>query len=497
MTIAGTVSAPTDLTYDGNAKEATFNLTSGELYGDAVTIEYSGNNVNVTEAGFTATAVLPSGDNYAWADDTAPSATFKISPKDVEIESIQELTKTYDGEPVDPSSLFPAPNGVDGQPLVLTVTVDGGATILNAGSYTVTAVLAQGQPNYTAEQAVAKYSVSKADPTVNPTADVQGALYTSDDLYKIELNLAADDTPGTVSWDEGQRLIAGEQGYNWTFVPTDEVNYNGATGVIRLTAVQAALTDIRVTLSDVTEYDAYDAFDRDGIVVEAVYGDVVRAVGDYELSFSSGTEDRLVAGEITVTVSYGDGGASFEESFVIVVAKLVVAKPDVGDTTFEDNGETITLPIAESEYYTITGNTGFGVGSYQATVSLVDADNTVWADGSVDDISISWAITEPVSADEVVAAIMAMDGVTWQNAEEFLDLEARYGALDASEKTAEATAKLATLKAQYDALRNAAFDDIEAAHEVTAKSLGRALAAAAAGLSAAAIALAIAKRRSI
>ena len=182
---------------------------------------------------------------------------------------------------------------------------------------------------------------------------------------------------------------------------------------------------------------------------------------------------------------------------MIVVAKLVVEKPVVGDTTFEDNGGQITLEIAPSEFYTVTGNTGFGVGSYQATVSLVDADNTVWADGSVDDVSIAWTISEPVTSDEVIADILAMEKVTWQNAEEFLDLEARYNALDESEQTAEATAKLATLKAQYDALRNAAFDDIEAAHEVTAKSLGKALAAAAAGLSAAAIALAIAKRRSI
>ena len=578
MTLDGTVSADS-LEYDGTQKSAQFVTSQGELFGgDEVGMQYSGDRTNVTVDGFTATAQLPS-DNYKWATD-APSESFAVTPKSVVIDVTAALSKTYDGQAVDPAALFPAPDGVDGQPLELTATVDGGKTILNAGSYTVTAVLADGQTNYTAKSAQATYEIAKvvltgtltfagtatydgtaktatfnltsdnlvgqdkvgevtyndvdrinvtgqaivasvalpssgnyqwqdgdeltasltivkATPVVNPTADVQGTLYTSDDLYAIALKLGAADTPGTVSWDEGQRLIAGEQGYNWTFVPTDSVNYNGATGVIKLTAVQAALTGIRVSPSAQAEYTAYDAFDRGDIVVEAVYGDVVRAVGDYALRFSSGAEGRLVAGEITVTVSYGDGGASFEESFVIVVAKLVVEKPVVGDTTFEDNGGQITLEIAPSEFYTVTGNTGFGVGSYLATVSLVDADNTVWADGSVDDISIAWTISEPVTSDEVIADILAMEKVTWQNAEEFLDLEARYNALDESEKTAEATAKLATLKAQYDALRNAAFDDIEAAHEVTAKSLGKALAAAAAGLSAAAIALAIAKRRSI
>ena len=491
MTLDGTVLAEGSLEYDGTQKSAQFVSSQGELFGgDEVGMQYSGDRVNVTGGGFTATAQLPSSGNYKWAAD-APSESFAVTPKSVVIDVTADLSKTYDGLTVEPNTLFIAPQGVDGGALALTATVDGGKTILNAGSYTVTAVLADGQTNYTAEQAVAEYIINKADPTVNPTADVQGTLYTSDDLYKIELNLGAQDTPGTVKWDEGQRLIAGEQGYNWTFVPTDSVNYNGATGVIRLTAVQAALTGIRVTLSDVTEYTAYDAFDRDGIVVEAVYGDVVRAVEDYELSFSSGAEGRLVAGEITVTVSYGDGGASFEENFVIVVAKLVVP------TVFDATGETITLPIAESEYYNIYGNTAIEPGRYVATVELKDPANTMWEDGSTDVVSIAWTIREPVTSVEVIADILATEKVTWQNAEEFLDLEARYNALDKSEQTADATAKLEVLRAQYDALRNAAFGDIEAAHEVTAKSLGRALAAAAAGLSAAAIALAIAKRRSI
>ena len=214
---------------------------------------------------------------------------------------------------------------------------------------------------------------------------------------------------------------------------------------------------------------------------------------------------------IFASVTRKDGGALGEQDLasfkfsqditqhamkVIVTAKAV-AKPVVDPTVFDATGGTITLPIAESEYYNIYGNTAIEPGRYVATVELKDPANTMWEDGSTDDVSIAWTIREPVTSDEVIADILAMEKVTWQNAEEFLDLEARYNALDKSEQTADATAKIAVLRAQYDALRNAAFDDIEAAHEVTAKSLGKALAAAAAGLSAAAIALAIAKRRSI
>ena len=410
-----------------------------------------------------------------------------------------DLSKTYDGQAVDPDELFTAPQGVGGGALTLTVTVDGEEEILNAGSYTVTAVLAQGQPNYTAEQAVAKYSVSKADPTVNPTADVQGALYTSDDLYEIALNLGEQDTPGTVSWDEGQRLTADEQEYRWTFVPTDKVNYNGKTGVIRLTAEQAQLVSVTVDVMPDTAYTAFEAFNPEGMVVTAHYqnGDQKQVPpGDLTLSVNEGEVDRLVVASTTVTVSYSDGGVTMSDTITIEVLPLKVAAP-TAKTDLVYNGAEQT-GVEEGEHYTLSGDTtATNAGVYSATAKLKDKANTTWEDGSTDDVLISWTITEPVTSDEVIADILAMEKVTWQNAEEFLDLEARYNALDESEQTAEATAKLATLKAQYDALRNAAFDDIEAAHEVTAKSLGKALAAAAAGLSAAAIALAIAKRRSI
>lgn len=923
MTIAGTVSAPTDLTYDGNAKEATFKLTSGELFnGDAVTIEYSGDNVNVSDGAITATAKLPVSGNYAWADDTAPSATFTISPKAVEIESIQELTKTYDGQEVDPRRLFPAPNGVDGQPIELTITVDGDKTILNAGTYTVTAKPTSA--NYAGACEV-EYIIQKASPSVTVKVDTDTTYYSSQSLYDIAIEAEEPSVAGKIAWEEGQVLSAATTEYSWVFTPDDVDNYEIVTGKVTLkvenvtlnhievtknpdkmsyvaysdfdatgmivtayfdgaearelgieeltlsgnknlqygdgkatititfqektatvtvdvtkmlipvpkaqtgivfdgelhtgivedeqwsqyyhvdaeeryagtyTAVvnlndvnntawegtedsepkeipwtiehvtievtvnaesktveygtayswdpydffavevtnsdlfevkldvfddgsitdistanvgeysegifasvtrkdgvaleeqdlasfkfsqditqlamkviviaktvevaldenvdfaaydgaklskedlfgmfklemniedlafevddvpydaaeivnageytvkvvsangnynltgttegvykiakatltvtasaesegldtsddlyavplnvkgvgvngeevrgtgvwapgqslsegtnnykfvftpdqefavnyevcegeceianvaQATLTGVSVDVVATTEYVAFDAFKRSSIVVEALYGEDRKQVTDYTLTFSDGsTEDRLLAGTgITVTVTYTDGEVTQSTEFTIDVAKRAVAKPVVDTTVFDATGETITLPIAESEYYTVDGNTAIEPGRYVATVELKDPANTMWEDGSTDVVSIAWTISEPVTSDEVIADILAMEKVTWQNAEEFLELEARYNALDESEQTAEATAKLATLKAQYDALRNAAFDDIEAAHEVTAKSLGRALAAAAAGLSAAAIALAIAKRRSI
>ena len=390
----------------------------------------------------------------------------------------------------------------------LAFEVDGAsydeAEIVNAGEYTVKVVSANDNYDLTGTTE-GVYKIAKATLTVTARAESEG-LDTSDDLYAVPLivkgvGVNGEEVSGTGVWASGQSLSPGTNKYKFVFTPDQEfaVNYEVCEGECEIANVaQATLTGVSVKVVATPEYVAFDAFDRSSIAVEALYGEDRKQVTDYTLTFSIGAEGRLFAGTgITVTVTYTDGEVTQSTEFTIDVAKRAVAKPVVDTTVFDATGETITLPIAESEYYTVYGNTAIEPGRYVATVELNDPANTMWEDGSTDVVSIAWTISEPVTSDEVIASILAMEKVTWQNAEEFLDLEARYGALDESEQTAEATAKLATLKAQYDALRNAAFDDIEAAHEVTAKSLGKALAAAAAGLSAAAIALAIAKRRSI
>ncbi len=347
----------------------------------------------------------------------------------------------------------------------------------------------------TASFTIQKATINRVTVTISDTPDGGWTTAMMPEFTSVSVE---PDIEGEVVWDNGS-LIAGENAVQpWTFVPATN-NYEPYHGSVVLTVGQAVLTDIRVSPSAEAEYTAYDAFDRSSIAVEALYGEDRKPVTTgYTLTFSIGAEDRLLAGTgITVTVTYTDGDVTQYTEFTIDVAKRTVAKPVVDTTVFDATGETITLPIAESEYYNIYGNTAIEPGRYVATVELKDKNNTMWEDGSTDVVSIAWTISEPVTSDEVIADILAMEKVTWQNAEEVLDLEARYNALDESEKTAEATEKLATLKAQYDALRASALDDIKAAHEVTAKSLGKALAAAAAGLSAAAIALAIAKRRSI
>ncbi len=71
---------------------------------------------------------------------------------------------------------------------------------------------------------------------------------------------------------------------------------------------------------------------------------------------------------------------------------IQVAQPKVsGSRTY--NGKKQTAPLAASGFYTISGTTSAtAVGKYTVTVTLNDKTNTTWANGSTDDLTLTWAI---------------------------------------------------------------------------------------------------------
>ena len=71
---------------------------------------------------------------------------------------------------------------------------------------------------------------------------------------------------------------------------------------------------------------------------------------------------------------------------------IQVAQPKVsGSRTY--NGKKQTAPLAASGFYTISGTTSStAVGKYTVTVPLNDKTNTTWANGSTDDLTLTWAI---------------------------------------------------------------------------------------------------------
>ena len=161
--------------YDGNTHEAEFTVTKGGEF----EIQYAVSGTDV----WSAEAPVNAGEYVAkvvsldegYSADRLPTATVTINKKSVEITAVSvTVSDGYDGtEFTDYASLFNATNGVNDEgalELAFTVTKDGEpAEILGAGTYTVTATLANVDGNYTATACEVTYTVAPAEITVNWT----------------------------------------------------------------------------------------------------------------------------------------------------------------------------------------------------------------------------------------------------------------------------------------------------------------------------------------
>ncbi len=172
VTLSGEITLPENVVYDGNAKTATFTLTQGTLYGGAkMTITYELTDGTVlagapVDAGvYEVVATLPD-SNYQFAEGTEYSKAMTIEKKTVEIVTIGSREKVYDGKEVTAAQLaehFSVSGGI-----TVKVTVSG--TVLNAGTYSITAEI--DEKNYRAEPVTCTYTVRKAERSISASLSV-------------------------------------------------------------------------------------------------------------------------------------------------------------------------------------------------------------------------------------------------------------------------------------------------------------------------------------
>lgn len=200
----------------------------------------------------------------------------------------------------------------------------------------------------TEHTATVEVTVKKAASEVTPDVTVSGTLYTSSSLPLIATS--AGDTAGVIEWDkvedgDGNRklppLVAGNNGYGWTFKPAD-TNLEEVTGVYYLTVEEVKLSKIEVTYDPEVLTDPetdepvldvggepvikkiYTSFDINGLKTVTVKGynndgslykqfddNGVIPAGEYALS------GVLVAGDSVITVTYGGKVATFTVEGVI------------------------------------------------------------------------------------------------------------------------------------------------------------------------------------
>lgn len=364
--ISGSLAVSGSAVYDKTEKTVIFTAdeNKGLFNGDNVVISYNdGDRVNVTEAGFTATATVPNG-NYTFADGDSISATLNITAKQLTV-VWGETTFEYDGLPKVPEAT--ADTGIEGDSV--TLAVSGEQT--NAGSgYTATATISPENANYMLTNDTVQFSVAKAKVSVSGkdiTVEYKAAEYTEEE---IKAAVFADGMPDgattTVTVNPASVINAGDTA-TVTVELIDGDNYEFEAGVttqftFTVTAKEISLPEESANKSAVyspsTSYNAAQ-------ITELIFGtasidNVTLKVmnGDVEIS-----GDTLVSGAGVYTVT-----AAANENYVFVV-------DTVTQYTFEITKAPITLGVSVADWIygnqasapAITGNDGNGEVTYLYT----------------------------------------------------------------------------------------------------------------------------------
>ncbi|MBP1548867.1 MAG: hypothetical protein J6A05_02585 [Oscillospiraceae bacterium] len=211
-----TLEAPADLTYNGEAKEATVTV-AGEVGGEATpTVEYYIGNEKLDAAPTnrgTYTAKIT-------VDDATAELEFTIGAKNISVATVTVTPLEYTGAAQSADIVLK-----DGDYTLVKDTdysITGTSSATDAGTYNVTIT---GINNYQGSFEET-WTITKAIPSIGEITITPNPIYDSNTVEDITLtyeNSAA--IPGTLTVNNGRTLTAGQMMIDWTFTPSDTLNY--------------------------------------------------------------------------------------------------------------------------------------------------------------------------------------------------------------------------------------------------------------------------------
>ena len=287
---------------------------------------------------------------------------------------------------------------------------------LDAGTYRMYARIAETQNYYMGNAEYCEFTVWKAAPTyAKPTGLT--AKY-GQTLGTVALTNPEGNTPGTWSWQTPETVLdqLGTLSYDANFQPDDADNYLGVVGAsIQVTVGPADGRKLKtVELTQACTDTSEHTYTPDWSELPAGQNWSYNS----EYSVSEGSNAKLTKHDfaadgslLTYAISGGKVGskititlkascANYEDftlELVVTLAKLSIPAPTAGQNKLNYNGKTQTyLPVidkAYEAYLEVAGNTAANAGSYSASVSLKDAANTQWEDGTTEPKPYPFEIT--------------------------------------------------------------------------------------------------------
>ena len=393
--ISGTLSISTSAVYDKTEKTVIFTADDGKglFGGDNVVISYNGGDrINVTEAGFTATATVPNA-NYTFVNSASSiEKTFNIVAKELTV-VWGETSFTYDGSEKVPTAEV-TEGVIEGDSVTLSVS---GAVAAAGQDYTATATISPANANYALANGTIQFSIAKAKVSVsgnNATAEYKAAEYTEAEIKAaVFTNGLPDDATTNIAVSPESVINAGDSA-TVTVTLKDSNNYEfeaGATTQFTFTVVAKEISlpeasaDKTAVYSPSTTYTAAQ-------ITELIFGTAsvenvtVKVMnGDVEISGDTKVSD---AGVYNVTATANKNyafvdGTTTEYTFEITKAPITLGV-SVADwiygnqasdpvITGNDGNGTVTYLYTGTEYSDAVAPTN--AGTYTLTITVAETAN--------------------------------------------------------------------------------------------------------------------------
>lgn len=419
--ISGTLTVSGSAVYDRTEKTVIFTADDGKglFGGDNVDISYNGGDrINVTEAGFTATATVPNA-NYTFADSASSiEKTFNIVAKELTV-VWGETSFTYDGSEKVPTAEV-TEGVIDGDDVTLAVS---GAQTAAGQDYTATATISPANANYALANGTIQFSIAKAKVSVsgnNATAEYKGEAYTEEQIKDaVFTNGLPDDATTNIAVSPESVINAGDNA-TVTVTLKDGNNYEfeaGATTQFTFTVVEKEISlpegsaDKTAVYNPSTTYTAaqiteliFGTASVENVTVKVMNGDV-EISGDTEVSGAGVYTVTATANENYVFVADTVTQYTFEITKAPITLGVSVADWIYGEAandpviTGNDGNGTVTYLYTGTEYSDAVAPTN--AGTYTLTITVAETANYL-GDSATCGFTIEKAtVTVPTIADKI------------------------------------------------------------------------------------------------
>ena len=366
-----------DSVYDGNAKKpGVTGVTLGELV--LTDEDYSVSYRDNTDAG-TAHVVITAKEGGNYTGEV--TVGFQISKKKIEVSIDTTVQHKYDGTEkaavLDGNWNSYVEERDSGK---VTVSLGGGRTATNAGTYTVTVVLTDGSGNYELSVTELEWSIAKRMVTLTSTDESK--VYDGTALEGGQVNVGGDgfaDGEGATYTFTGSQTVEGSSNNEFTYVLNGDTlanNYEIIPSYGNLTVSPRPITDTGVTIEGIGSC-VYTGSENKPDIEASFNGASLVQGKDYTLSYS-GDLVNVTADGVTVKIT-GRGNYSGEKELTFRIVPASIGNAVIGgiaDQTYDGSEIEPTVTVAwngnalvEGSDYDVSYSNNVNAGTAVVTIS--------------------------------------------------------------------------------------------------------------------------------